>query len=438
MTEQTVTGPTVTGPTVTGPTVTGPTVTGPTVTGPTVTENPAPATAPRRPRLPRSNRLAAVLGFASALTCAAVVAVSAPGVLAETTPPLTPVIAGCLADPALQAAVRTSLTTALTRQISTLVAQQTSTDPRGLWMGGDATTARGKAGEAQAAATVAAATGDPVMLDDAVHTWTYLISTYQLANGAFTNDVDSMFIGGALGSSLHLIAGKLSDADRTLLRTALTRAADFLVANHNLTWYTNGNINIGNTVLFAAAYEQTGNVAYHNDFEQALSFAIAPPQARWPGFGLFYTKQPTKADGSDGAAYFAESGGGTPGFDADYTQLQLDQVVRLYDLTNDPRAVRLINLLFNQEWPRVNTADWTLDTSLGTRHPEAVRRVGFNTPALGVLVMRAQRPELAGYLQPQLTQVIQRFDWAVGAFQLGMYYGWGEPSMELVSTMPLP
>ena len=67
-----------------------------------------------------------------------------------------------------------------------------------------------------------------------------------------------------------------------------------------------------------------------------------------------------------------ESGGGAPGFDPEYSLLQLDDASRLYVESGDRRALRLANLLVNALLPRVD-ADWALDTSGGTRRPQEGR-----------------------------------------------------------------
>jgi hypothetical protein len=332
--------------------------------------------------------------------------------------------------------VRQSLSQSLARDVAALAALPAG-DPRSLFAGGTPENFRSKLGPAQAAAAVAAATGDATALWRATAICKYLVKTYQQPGGVWLghNDVETEFAAGAIGFVLHLVGPRMPAADRALLTSSVTRAADYLVANRNLAYYTNGNINIGNTVVFAAAYEQTHNPVYQADFETALSFATDPKLPRWNGFGLFYTKRPTKADGSDGKAYFAESGGGFPGYDADYTQLQLDQVTRLYLMTRDPRAARLVNLLFNQEWPRIDTTSWLLDTSGGTRHPEAQRHIGWNSPAMMVLVARGMRPEFRDYLPGQLAHVVKRFDQTVNAFSREMYYSYGEPAMALAATL---
>jgi hypothetical protein len=205
-----------------------------------------------------------------------------------------------------------------------------------------------------------------------------------------------------------------------------------LVINGNLSFYTNGNIAIGNALVMALAYWATGDPEYETYYNSALAFAIEPPQSEWPGFGLVYTKMPTRSDGSDGAGYFAESGGSTRGFDADYTQLQLDQLVRLYLVTSSPAILRLVNLELNQEWPRVDIRNWTLDTSGGSRHPQPGRFVPFTTPALAMLALDGGRQDLAGYLHAQLQAVRKSYGTFVTNWSPGGLYGFGGEAASLV------
>src|SRR6185436_19574088 len=112
-------------------------------------------------------------------------------------------------------------------------------------------------------------------------------------------------------------------------------AADFLIRNGNLTWYTNGNINIGNTELFYLAWRVSGAERFRQAYNQSWAFTLHPPQDRWPGFGLQLLDTGSSSVDDNGAAgYLAESGGGQPGFDAEYAGVQLDVVSHLYVLSS--------------------------------------------------------------------------------------------------------
>ena len=330
----------------------------------------------------------------------------------------------------------------LTADINQMVANQSPGNQIGLWVGGDPAGWRASSGPGLAAAAIAAYNGSPAMLADAIQTFDTLIALHQQANGSFTAvtgtvgpqspDIDTMFFVTNLGMALWALRSQLPAAEVTRWTNALSAAADFLVANGNLTYYTNGNINIGNALVMALAFWATGNAVYQTDYTTAMAFSVSPPPGRWSGFGLVYTKTPTVADGSDGAAYFAESGGGAPGFDANYTELQLDQLVRLYLVTRSADILRMINLEINQEMPLVNTTSWVLNTSGGTRHPQANRFVPFSTPALAMAAMVGGRSDLLGFVVGQVATMQKYYAPYVTIWNPGGLVGFGLEVASLV------
>jgi hypothetical protein len=346
------------------------------------------------------------------------------------------------AQMALQSQVSQGASGWLTSDVNQMVAGQSPSNPIGLWIGGDPVAWRSNSGPGLAAAAVAGLDGDPTMRAVAAQTFDTLIAEHEQPNGSFTAvsgtpdpqsaDIDTMFFVTNLGMALWTLRSQLSAADTSLWTSAITAGADYLIANGNLSWYTNGNITIGNALVMALAYWATDNPYYQDAYNTALAFAIDPPQSRWPGFGFIYTTVPTLPDGSDGAGYFAESGGGAPGFDADYTELQLDQLVRLYLVTRSATVLRFINLEVNQEWPRVNTSTWMLDTSGGTRHPQPDRSVPFSTPAIPLLALYGGRNDLLGYVQSQVEATEQSYATFVSNWSPGGLYGFGIEAASLV------
>ena len=244
----------------------------------------------------------------------------------------------------------------------------------------------------------------------ATQTFDRLISKYRRADGAFavandgSPDITTVFLGNDLGMALVLGDGVLPAATKQRWRPAVTGAADFLIRNGNLRWYTNGNITLANAALMWLAYETSGDAKYRTAYDTALDFALSPPQARWPGFGLRVTRQGSAADGSDSSGYLAESGGGTPGFDAEYSGVTLDVASRLYLVSRDARVKKLANMIMNQLMPRVTTS-WWLDTSGGTRHTEAQRQVPFMSAGPSVLATAAGRSDLTAGLDGQVAQI---------------------------------
>jgi hypothetical protein len=337
----------------------------------------------------------------------------------------------------------------LTNDVNTMVANQSPTNEIGLWIGGDAVQWRSNSGPGLAAAAVAGLNANPTMLSDAEQTFNTLIAEHQQPNGSFTAvagtvdpqtpDVDTMFFLTDLGMALWADRSQLPAADVASWTSAIEGGANYLVANGNLHYYTNGNIAVGNALVMALAYWASGNPTYETDYQTALSFAIAPPQTGQSiGFGFVTTKTPTQADGSDGAGYFAESGGGTPGFDANYTELQLDQLTKLYLVAPSTEVLRLINMEVNQEMPLVNTSTWELNTSGGTRHPQPDRYVPFVTPALILLADYGGRTDLQQYVQSQLAEIqsyyaIYTTNWSSGGVE-----GFGIEAASLVLMAESP
>jgi hypothetical protein len=330
----------------------------------------------------------------------------------------------------------------LRADVERLVAAQAPDNPNGLWIGGDPVHWRSSSGPALAAGAVARLNGDSSMLEDAKLTFDSLIARHEQPNGSFSAvggtvdpqspDIDTMFFVTNLGMALWALRTQLAPSEVSRWTAAITAGADFLVANGNLSYYTNGNIAVGNALVMALAYWATGDTKYKDDYDTALAFALDPPESEWQGFGFVYTKAPTQPDGSDGAGYFAESSGTTPGFDPDYTQLQLDQLVRLYLVTASPEILRLVNLEFNQEWPRVDTGHWTLDTSGGSRHAQTDRFVPFTTPALAMLAVLGGRHDLVGSLDSQVQAIETSYGSFVTNWSPGGLYGFGVEAASLV------
>jgi hypothetical protein len=218
----------------------------------------------------------------------------------------------------------------------------------------------------------------------------------------------------------RILGKRLDRKHRTEWTDALRGAVDFLQGNGNYEWYTNGNIALCNATAAAVTWSATGDPRYETIYRHALSFAEDPPVARWPGRGLAMTKNPTRADGSDGAGYLTEAAGDAkPGFDADYVQVQADFAAVIALVTGDPEAIRLTNLLVNELLPRVFRSTWLLNTSGGSRHPDRGRTVPFTTSALAILADRG-RPELAS-LVPAQTAAMGTYipdDEGQGAYEL--------------------
>jgi hypothetical protein len=233
----------------------------------------------------------------------------------------------------------------------------------------------------------------------------------QLSNGAFPNPTDpqagdeipTVFFGVELGQAYLQMAPALTPRTRNRWRTALARAARYLITTGATTYYANGNIQLQITELLYDAWRATGSATLRTAYDHSWSFTLDPGPG-WPGFGLVITHDPTNANGSNGRGYLAESGGGQPGYDADYTQLQADEVARLYVYSRDKRALRLLNLLTNQLLPNVTHAG-LLDTSRGTRHSASDRYIPFTSAAPAVLAWLGGRADLRSTADKALMQL---------------------------------
>ena len=307
--------------------------------------------------------------------------------------PGTPFVIGALASASFTTVVASTSALWLSHDLQLMIAGQSPTNPIGLWIGGDPVSWRVSSGPGAAAAALGAT--DPTLAQAAIQTFTALIAAHQLPNGAFDrvagasspsptgNDVQTMFVASDLGMALWSLHSVLPPDVVAAWTASLVAAAQYLVDHKNLSWYTNGTIVVGNALVMALAAWATGSAAFAADEQAALAFAEDPPQDRWPGAGLVVT--PATAT-TPAAGYFTErSSTDSWGFDANYTQLQLDQLCRLYLVTRSASLLPLIKELTNQLLPRVNTKTWLLNTSGGTRVATPGRLIPFTTPALELL-----------------------------------------------------
>jgi hypothetical protein len=312
-------------------------------------------------------------------------------------------------------------------------------DPRyfdhGLWVTDDHRCwACSQGGPATGAATLWAAgpRGRAQLRDEALQTIDRAIADHQGPDGSFvpppgdpqSPEVATMFFGVELGATDLALNASLDPDRRARWSSALARAADYLIAHGNLRFYTNGNVCLGNAALLYLAWRVTRAPRFSAAYETALGFALAPPQSRWPGFGLRVIRAGSSADGRDGAGYLAESGGGPPGFDPDYSALQLDVASRLYLYSGDRRVLRVANLLANALLPRIDRS-WMLDTGGGTRHPQAGRRVPFLSPGLAVLAWQGGRTDLTARVSSQFHLVARTYQDALNYGSVSIYRGLG-------------
>lgn len=300
----------------------------------------------------------------------------------------------------------------------------------GIWKNGKEPCARCNLGPAVAAAALGKVESDERLVRMAIRTIEPAIRQHRMPNGGFGPagpgeggiDIQTSFFALHLGLTLYILGPELGERRRERWTEALRGATEFLVANGNYAWYTNGNIVLANAAVAALTWHATGDARYRTVFEEGLEFAMRPPADRWGGHGLVITKEPSRADGADGAGYLTESPlNGNRGFDADYTQVQADIAATLAIITDNPDALRLTNLMINQIMPRVDRKTWQLDTSGGSRHPAPNRTVPFTTGALTVLSARG-RGDLRKLVDPQSRAMAV---YTLADHNSGGYHQWG-------------
>jgi hypothetical protein len=315
---------------------------------------------------------------------------------------------------------------ALAAQVVASYQQKSSpTDTRyysnGLWVSDDMGCWPCNIGPAVADAILAR--GDSARIPVVVASFNRALRDHQAADGSFVGGFDSPGIQTAefvpeLGVALIALGSQLDAATRAAWTSAITRGADYLIASGDTTWYANGNVNLQYAEVLYLAWRFSGQQRYADAYQAEWNFVTNPPAPRWSGYGLVLTKTPNKPDGSDGAGYLTEQGSGAPGFDPEYTELQLDTAAALYVFSHDARALRLMNLLLNQEWPRIGPT-FTLDATGGSRHS---LYTAFMSSGLALLV-RYGRSDLAARLPAQTARIVSEYQTYMVYTHRNYYFG---------------
>jgi hypothetical protein len=235
---------------------------------------------------------------------------------------------------------------------------------------------------------------------------------YQQPDGSLaTSPADAQFgtfvTGQYLAGAYLELEPFLSARRRTRWRHAIDRAARWLVPR--LSYYVNGNVNLGESVFIDLAYRVTGDRALARAYRRSLHFTLAPGPAH-PGYGLTYLDRPRRADGSDGAAFLAEGlVGVAPGFDTNYTLVQNDHAAMLYAFSRAPEARRLLNLLTNTLVRRADPQTWLIQAVNDSRHPNTRSVVRYESPGLAMAALAAGRRDLRPRVMDHLTQCLRGF-----------------------------
>jgi hypothetical protein len=260
------------------------------------------------------------------------------------------------------------------------------------------------------AAMLARETGRKVYLSEAITTFNTALARHRNPDGSFgppvtgdhfSTEAEVVTMGTAFLELRTLLPSRL----RAAWRTDISAAADQV--EPNLHFYVNGNVNLQETLAMYVAWLVTRSPRFLADYGQSWAFTLAPGP-RWPGYGLHYTRVPTKRSGVNGAGYLAEqSGTGAPGYDPHYTLLQQDYVAELYALSRQARVLRLLNLLFNQVRPGINPHTMSIDYGPGSRHSTGAVAL-FASSSLPVLAF-ADRPDLLWLVPRQVKRLTLDF-----------------------------
>jgi hypothetical protein len=315
---------------------------------------------------------------------------------------------------ATAASVSNNILPFMAQQLSAYAGTQYGPFANGVWTDTDGGCwACDDGGPLTAAATlyVLGRESDSHYLQEAEQTVNTAISDEQGANGGFqppagdstAEATATMWFGVEMGTTYHLLAPFLSTATIARWQASLAAAGNYLIASKNMTWWANGNINLGYTEFMWLVWQATGDGKFLTAYNNSWAFIITPPQSKFHGAGWITRRTPTGVDGAGGAGYFTETGLADTGFDPYYTTLQLDIAARLYLLSGDRRALEASNMIMNIELPRIQTGTWVLNSSDGTRH------VGPNTSQLitsgfAVLGLDGGRTGLLSDVLPELKQ----------------------------------
>jgi hypothetical protein len=278
---------------------------------------------------------------------------------------------------------------------------------------------------------------DPRLRALAMATFDTAIRENRNRDGSFGDRTkpDTVMFAVELGAAYLELNKDLGPAREARWRRALVGAAEYLIRRGNLEWYTNGNINLHMTMLLQIVWQATGEPRFAAAYDQSWAFMVAPPQDRWRGFGLRISRVAANRTGSDGAGFLAESGGGRPGFDGDYAQLQLTLAARLWLISGDPRALRLTNLLANYLLDRVDDRG-LLNVRGGTR--TRWQKIPFLSPGIAVLALRGGRRDLLPALDRQWPAIERAYVEAIRGGGSSRYRGLSQELGLLVQVTDAP
>jgi len=176
----------------------------------------------------------------------------------------------------------------------------------------------------------AARARQPWLRQLAIDTFEHLLRDHQAPGGEITNPGShAWFVMSDFANTYLLLKDSLDEPTRARWLDGMKKEAEWFkqhgdIPNPDLTgwlattwkasdgWYINGNVNVYQAETLYAISLATGEPKYKHLFELEWRHTLSPSQKRWPGFGLFLLKMPTKRDGSDGVGFITEKGEGDP------------------------------------------------------------------------------------------------------------------------------
>jgi hypothetical protein len=207
--------------------------------------------------------------------------------------------------------------------------------------------------------------------------------------------------GALLGWIIVGLDEHLNDSRRRRMVSTLVRCYDEVARATRFNHYINGNYQIPLCELSYFHGRFTGSEAASEAYESRVAFLCHPEQTdkRWEGYGLNVTHAPSQDDWHDAVAHFSEVPGrrlsATGSFDGEYTQLQLDHLLRLWFLNGDMRMLRFANALLNAILPYPDRTTWSCDFKGGSRRQHVVP---FLNAAPATLFFHDPRPEITDRL----------------------------------------
>jgi len=279
----------------------------------------------------------------------------------------------------------------------------------------------------------------------AIQSMTWTLTNNLKADGSYAND--PQMIVPDLCSCYIGLGNTLDTTTHTKWLTSMMQMVAYLIKAGDLSdssapgwkatdgWYTNGNYELLESLILYQVWIATGDHRYKDLFETQWAHTLSPSPVQWPNFGLRSSSSwvapsdgltysetgvvPSLPDGSDGREWLVECGGSNSyGYDGDYTHLQTLFASRLYLASQDPRVLKLLNLLTNQVLAHTNTSTWVLDATHGSRHSLSF---GLFTESIDVLAWEGGRSTFVPYVAPQFSSQV----W--GNFLGNAYQNWGSP-----------